>query len=124
MGGEEGAKSWLYRVAVRQVMLFRRRRYRDRNKLENYSSSLPAVDSQIYVQWLCDDETTEQVKQAFVKEKSHLLALPSMLFPCFEEGRRSVHRDQHVEVMSAYYSVPSEYVRREVWVRYTTRCSP
>ena len=65
--------------------------------------------------------TQQQVKQAFAKERSHLLALPSMLFPCFEEGLRSVHRDQHVEVLSAYYPVPSEYVRRHVWVRYTTR---
>ena len=65
--------------------------------------------------------TCQQVKQAFATERSHLLPLPSMLFPCFEESRRSVHRDQHVEVCRAYYSVPCEYVRREVWVRYTTR---
>ena len=65
--------------------------------------------------------TQQQVKETFAKEKDHLLALPPTLFPTFEEGRRSVHRDQHVEVCSSYYSVPSEYVRREVWVRYTTR---
>ena len=60
----EGAKSWLYRVAVRQVMLFRRRQYRDRAKIQNYVSSLPAVDMQTYVRWLCSDETTNQIQQA------------------------------------------------------------
>jgi hypothetical protein len=47
--------------------------------------------------------------------------LPASLFPCFEEGRRTVHRDGHVEVAKAYYDVPVEYLRREVWVRYDSR---
>jgi hypothetical protein len=29
-----------------------------------------------------------------------------------------VHRDGHVEVAKAYYSVPPEYTGREVWVRW------
>ena len=65
--------------------------------------------------------TRRQVKAAFALERDHLQKLPDTLFPYFEECRRTVHRDQHVEVKCAYYSVPSEYVRREVWVRYTTR---
>jgi hypothetical protein len=32
-----------------------------------------------------------------------------------------VHRDGHVEIAKAYYSVPPEYTRREVWVRYDGR---
>ena len=34
---------------------------------------------------------------------------------------RSVHRDAHVEVERAYYSVPPEYVGRKVWVRWDAR---
>lgn len=65
--------------------------------------------------------TKRQVKAAFEEERTALLALPPMLFACFEEGRRLVHRDAHVEVAKAYYSVPVEYVRREVWVRWDGR---
>ena len=50
-----------------------------------------------------------------------LLALPAMLFPCFEEGQRSVHRDSHVEVQHAYYEVPAEHIGRTVWVRWDSR---
>jgi transposase len=65
--------------------------------------------------------TRRQVQQMFMEEKSHLKALPPDLFPAFQEGRRNVHRDGHVEVAKAYYSVPPEYTRREVWVRYDGR---
>jgi len=44
--------------------------------------------------------------------------LPAGRFPSFEEGRRSVHWDGHVEVAKAYYSVPPEYTGRQVWVRW------
>jgi hypothetical protein len=47
--------------------------------------------------------------------------LPSSLFPVFEEAPRSVHRDGYVEVQRAYYSVPPEYVGRQVWVRWESR---
>ncbi|MFA5058740.1 MAG: hypothetical protein WC485_11545, partial [Opitutaceae bacterium] len=40
---------------------------------------------------------------------------------CFEEAERTVHRDGHVEVMKAYYSVPPEYTRRMVWARWDNR---
>jgi transposase len=51
-------------------------------------------------------------------EQPVLQPLPPDLFPCFEEGRRSVHRDSHVEVAGAYYEVPAEYVGQQVWVRW------
>ena len=65
--------------------------------------------------------TRQQVQQAFEKERPYLGELPADIFPCYEEGQRSVHRDQHVEVGRSYYSVPAEYVRRQVWVRYDSR---
>ena len=66
--------------------------------------------------------TREQVRHAFVeRERAALLALPAMLFPCFEEGQRSVHRDSHVEVQHAYYEVPAEHIGRMVWVRWDSR---
>jgi len=39
----------------------------------------------------------------------------------YQEGRRRVHRDGHIEVARSYYSVPPEYLGREVWVRYDSR---
>ncbi len=62
-----------------------------------------------------------QVSVMFSEEKEHLKSLPPDLFPDFCEGRRKVHRDGHVEVAGAYYSVPPEYTRREVWVRFDLR---
>lgn len=55
--------------------------------------------------------------------KRHALAgrtfdtLPAERFPSFKEGRRVVHRDGYVEADKGYYSVPPEYVGRDVWVR-------
>jgi transposase len=66
--------------------------------------------------------TRKQVGRIFETiERPALGALPAGRFPLFEEGRRSVHRDGHVEVAKAYYSVPPEYVRRVVWVRWDGR---
>ena len=65
--------------------------------------------------------TRHQVQRMFEEEKPHLAALPPDLFPAFREGRRKVHRDGHVEIAKAYYSVPPEYTRREVWVRHDGR---
>ena len=65
--------------------------------------------------------TRQQVREAFELEKEHLQALPPMLFPCYEEGKRKVHTDGHVSVGSSYYSVPPEFVRREVHVRWDGR---
>lgn len=65
--------------------------------------------------------TKRQVAELFTLEKPALRPLPAMPFPCFEEGRRIVHLDGYVEVEKAYYDVPPEYLRREVWVRYDGR---
>ncbi len=66
--------------------------------------------------------TRKQVKAVFeTVERPALLSLPPDLFPCFQEAQRSVHRDGHVEVERAYYSVPPEYVRATVWVRWDGR---
>jgi transposase len=62
--------------------------------------------------------TRKQVHLLFQEEKPHLIPLPAGRFPSFEEGRRSVHRDGHIEVAKAYYSVPPEYTGRQVWVRW------
>jgi hypothetical protein len=66
--------------------------------------------------------TRKQVMAVFTEvERAALLPLPVDRFPLFHEGRRSVHRDGHVEVAKAYYSVPPEYVGREVWARWDSR---
>jgi hypothetical protein len=54
-------------------------------------------------------------------ERAALLPLPPDPFPSFREARRTVHRDGHVEVERAYYSVPPEYLARQVWVRWDAR---
>jgi len=63
--------------------------------------------------------TKRQVAQMFEEEKPFLKPLPASLFEVFSEGQRKVHRDGHIEVKGAYYSVPAEYLRKKVWVRYT-----
>jgi len=63
--------------------------------------------------------TQKQVKKCFEDvERPALLPLPVNRFPSFQEGRRKVNRDGHVEVDKAYYSVPPEYLGREVWARW------
>lgn len=65
--------------------------------------------------------TKEQVGHRFeTHERAALLALPAGLFPVFSEASRKVHRDGHVEVAKAYYSVPPEYVSCSVWARWDT----
>lgn len=66
--------------------------------------------------------TKQQVGKIFNEvEKPRLLPLPASLFPVFEEAQRTVHRDGHIELARAYYSVPPEYVGRQVWVRWESR---
>jgi transposase len=64
--------------------------------------------------------TTKQVVQThFLQaEKPALLPLPQERFANFCEAQRCVHRDGHVEVNKAYYSVPLEYGTQTVWVRW------
>jgi transposase len=66
--------------------------------------------------------TRQQVGKAFAEvERPALLPLPPARFANFQEGQRTVHRDGHVEVAKAYYSVPPEYLGRCVWVRWDGR---
>ena len=65
--------------------------------------------------------TRKQVAALFAQEQKSLLALPPDLFPCFQEGQRTVHRDSYVEVDKAYYTVPPEYIGQQVWVRWDGR---
>jgi len=66
--------------------------------------------------------TKRQVRQVFEEvERPALQPVPAAPFPCYHESRRRVHRDAHVEVDKAYYSVPPEYLGRDVWVRWDSR---
>jgi transposase len=64
----------------------------------------------------------KQVGKLFAEvEHAALQPLPLERFPFFHEGQRTVHRDGHVEVAKAYYSVPPEHVGRTLWVRWDLR---
>jgi transposase len=66
--------------------------------------------------------TRQQVRTLFeTVERAKLLPLPAGLFPVFNEAPRKVHRDGYVEVAKAYYSVPPEYVQRQVWARWDAK---
>lgn len=66
--------------------------------------------------------TKKQVLKVFEEvERPALLPLPLERFANFHEARRKVNRDGHIEVAKAYYSVPPEYLGREVWARWDTR---
>jgi transposase len=66
--------------------------------------------------------TRQQVGKVFQEvERAKLLPLPTGLFPVFEEAPRMVHRDGYIELQRAYYSVPPEYVGRQVWARWESR---
>lgn len=66
--------------------------------------------------------TKQHVRTHFeTAERPALRPLPAERFPLFDEVRRKVARDGHIEVARAYYSVPPEYLGRDVWVRYDSR---
>ena len=66
--------------------------------------------------------TRKQVGRLFADvEKPALLPLPEERFANFREAQRIVHRDGHVEVDKAYYSVPPEYLGHTVWARWDQR---
>lgn len=66
--------------------------------------------------------TRKQVHAHFHQhEKTALRPLPLDLFPCYQEGRRTVHRDSYIEVAHAYYQVPPEYIGRRLWVRWDSK---
>ena len=60
--------------------------------------------------------TRRQVKEVFQQaEQPALLPLPAARFDLFAEALRSVSRDGHVQVKGAYYSVPPEFLGRQLW---------
>lgn len=64
----------------------------------------------------------KQVGKLFQEvERGALQPLPAERFPFFHEGKRTVHRDGHVEVAKAYYSAPPEYLGHTLWVRWDLR---
>jgi len=66
--------------------------------------------------------TRRQVKEVFEQaEKAALLPMPTSRFDLFQEALRSVHRDGHVEIKGAYYSVPPEFLSQRVWARWDGR---
>jgi transposase len=66
--------------------------------------------------------TRQQVRKVFdAVERPKLSPLGASLFPVFEEAPRTVHRDGYIELQRAYYSVPPEFVGRQVWARWESR---
>jgi hypothetical protein len=66
--------------------------------------------------------TRQQVGQLFeTSERPALQPLPQSLFPVFSEAPRTVHQDGYIALEKAYYSVPPEYVGRQVWARWESR---
>jgi transposase len=62
--------------------------------------------------------TKRQVAAMFAEEKPFLRPLPIEPFRFYQYGNRTVHLDGHVEVQSAYYSVPPGHIGRLVWVQW------
>lgn len=103
-------------------------KYAQNNALRGRSFESIAAQNQFLAEWetrVADTRihgtTRQQVAARFAQEKPHLAPLPTSLFPVFEEAQRTVHRDGHIELKRAYYSVPPEYVGRPVWVRWELR---
>jgi transposase len=66
--------------------------------------------------------TRKQVGKAFREvERPCLQPLPPDRFPLFQEAKRTVNRDGHVEVGKAYYSVHYDYLGHDVWARWDAR---
>jgi transposase len=62
--------------------------------------------------------TKRQVGAMFAEEKPFLRPLPVEPFRFYQYGNRTVHLDGHVEVQSAYYSVPPGHIGEVVWVQW------
>lgn len=72
--------------------------------------------------WRIHGTTRQQVLAHFTEaEQEALLPLPTSRFENFHEAKRKVSRDGHVEVAKAFYSLPPEYLGREVWVLWNGR---
>ena len=66
--------------------------------------------------------TRLHVGRCFEQNERHaLLPLPAMLFPSYEEGPPTVHRDGCVEVGARLFTRAGRVRRREVWARWDGR---
>lgn len=66
--------------------------------------------------------TRQQVLKLFEEsERAALRPLPLDRFPYFQEAQRRAGRDGHITVGKAYYSIPPEYLRHWLWVRWDSR---
>ena len=103
-------------------------KYAKENALKGRTFSSLAEQNEFLLNWeksVADTRihgtTKKQVGKLFEQvEREALLPLPPDRFPTFQEARRTVSRDGHVEVAKAYYSAPHEYVGRRLWVRWDT----
>jgi len=58
----------------------------------------------------------------FVREEKALLrALPSEDYVCPTWQKAKVHRDHHVVFEGSFYSVPTQYIGKELWIRASDR---
>jgi transposase len=104
-------------------------KYVKNNALKGRLFSSLSEQKQFLIKWERDvadtrihGTTKKQVRRVFEEvERQTLQPLPPEPFPFYHEGKRKVHRDGHVEVAKGYYSVPPEYLGREVWVRWDSR---
>ncbi len=104
-------------------------KYVKNNALKGRIFSSLSEQRQFLIKWENDvadtrihGTTKKQVRRVFDEvERKALQPLPTESFPFYHEGKRKVHRDGHVEVAKGYYSVPPEYLGREVWVRWDSR---
>ena len=62
--------------------------------------------------------TKRQVAAMLTEEKPFLRPLPVEPFRFYQYGNRTVHLDGHVEVASAYYSVPPGHIGKVLWVQW------
>jgi hypothetical protein len=103
--------------------------YVKNNALKGHTFESLSAQNQHLAQWertIADTRihgtTKQQVTKLFLEvERAALLPLPAERFPFFHEARRTVSRDGHIEVAKAYYSVPPEYLSRQVWARWDGR---
>ncbi len=103
--------------------------YAQENALRGRQFGSLGEQNQFLANWertIADTRIHGTVRQQVLKlfttvEQPALRPLPTSLFPSFEEARRGVHRDGYVEFAKAYYSVPPEYVGRQLWVRSESR---
>lgn len=104
-------------------------KYVKRNALKARSFETLEEENDFLLRWettIADTRIHGTIKQQVGKvfetvERAALSPLPIERFPFFREREHTVHRDGHVQVDGAYYSVPPEYFRRTVWVRWDSR---